>query len=332
MKKIISLLTSVLLLATLFVVPVNAETNYSRIEANATEYHVGDTVELILYIDLDKAVPTVGVNYAFDEDVLTLDEANSAWGTNGAMAQITFNGVYKAAWTNNPSFNFSTLTDGALKLSFKVNKLAEGGETELNFRVSTGFATNPDFVEDITVKLNTTCGNHTYGEWKPNDNETHIHSCTTENCGGYETADHVWNEGEETTAPTCCDTGVKTYTCTDCGAIKTEDVPATGEHVYGDWKDNGDGTHTKTCNGSNCSEFVTADHVWNEGEETTAPTCCDTGVKTYTCTDCGAIKTEDVPATGEHVYGDWKDNGDGTHTKTCNGSNCSEFVTADHVW
>lgn len=39
-------------------------------------------------------------------------------------------------------------------------------------------------------------------------------------------------------------------------------------------------------------------HSWNEGKITTAPTCENAGVKTYTCTVCNATKTEGINATG----------------------------------
>lgn len=39
-------------------------------------------------------------------------------------------------------------------------------------------------------------------------------------------------------------------------------------------------------------------HSWNEGKITTAPTCENAGVKTYTCTVCNATKTEVIDATG----------------------------------
>lgn len=39
-------------------------------------------------------------------------------------------------------------------------------------------------------------------------------------------------------------------------------------------------------------------HSWNEGKITTAPTCENAGVKTYTCTVCNAAKTEAIDATG----------------------------------
>ena len=37
-------------------------------------------------------------------------------------------------------------------------------------------------------------------------------------------------------------------------------------------------------------------------EKNVAPTCADMGTKYYKCTKCGEVKTEDIPATGEHDF------------------------------
>ena len=42
------------------------------------------------------------------------------------------------------------------------------------------------------------------------------------------------------------------------------------------------------------------DHTWDSGVVTTAPTCQETGVKTYTCTACNATRTEEIPALGHN--------------------------------
>lgn len=78
---------------------------------------------------------------------------------------------------------------------------------------------------------------------------------------------HKWNSGKITKAATCTTTGMKTYTCTSCGATRTEKIPAKG-------------------------------HKWNSGKITKAATCTATGVKTYTCTVCRKTKTEKIPALG----------------------------------
>ena len=64
--------------------------------------------------------------------------------------------------------------------------------------------------------------------------------------------------------------GVRTYTCTVCGEVKTETIPATGAHT----------------------------HKWDAGKVTTEPTETTPGVRTYTCTICGQTKNEIIPATG----------------------------------
>lgn len=80
---------------------------------------------------------------------------------------------------------------------------------------------------------------------------------------------HSWNEGEITTAPTCENAGVKTYTCTVCNETKTEALDATG-------------------------------HTPVEVPEQ-APTCTEVGHKAGTkCSVCEAILSgmEEIPATG----------------------------------
>lgn len=84
---------------------------------------------------------------------------------------------------------------------------------------------------------------------------------------------HKWDSGTVTAEPTEKDPGTMTYTCTVCGATKTEVIPATGPHT----------------------------HVWDEGTVTVAPTETTPGVRTYTCTVCGQTRTEIIPATGSAV-------------------------------
>ncbi len=61
---------------------------------------------------------------------------------------------------------------------------------------------------------------------------------------------------------------------------------------------------------------ATGEHTWNEGTATKIPNCTEPGEKEYTCNVCGTKKTEED---GEPLGHDWKvaDNGDGTHSGTC---------------
>ena len=169
-------------------------------------------------------------------------------------------------------------------------------------------------------------GNHNYGAWTKNDKENHKHTCGT--CGNVETAGHSWNSGVTTTPATCKDTGVKTYTCTVCSETKTEDVPKTTTHKYGNWTKIDDNQHKHIC--EVCSKEETANHTWNSGVITKDPTCNEKGVKTYTCSDCNATKAEDVPKTTTHTYGAWTKLNDNQHEHTC--SVCQVKEQANHSW
>lgn len=149
---------------------------------------------------------------------------------------------------------------------------------------------------------------------------------------------HNWGEGTVTTEPTCTEKGVRTFTCSECGATKTEDIEALG-HSWDEGKitteptctEKGVKTFTCTrCNITKTEEIEASGHSWDEGKITTEPTCTEKGVKTFTCTKCSQTKTEDVPATG-HDWGEWTitkeatENEEGEETREC--KNCGEKET-----
>ena len=165
---------------------------------------------------------------------------------------------------------------------------------------------------------------HEWGEWQVYDENTHRMYCDI--CHGYQEEDHDWNGGVETVSPTCYSTGVMTYTCGTCGHTKTEEIPMT-EHTWTDWAPNGDENHKRECMDENCGAVETLPHSWDDGVVTVEPSCTANGVKTYTCQTCMHTRTEDVPAT-DHEFGDWTPNNDGkTHSHFCS---CNESETADH--
>ena len=110
--------------------------------------------------------------------------------------------------------------------------------------------------------------------------------------------------------PTCTEEGWVKYGCTyesDRHATApehidewTETIPALGH----DWKDNGDANHI--CD----RDHVTAAHTYGEWTTVKEATCTAAGEEKHTCTECGHVETEVIPATGHH----WVDKGDGTHT------------------
>ena len=125
------------------------------------------------------------------------------------------------------------------------------------------------------------------------------------------TGAHVWGNGVVTTAPTETTPGVRTYTCTVCGDIREETIPATGAHDYQFTKNvaptcTDGGYDLYTCSGCGATEkrnlTDAAGHKWDGGTVTTAPTETTPGVRTYTCTVCSQTRTEAIPATGAHTH------------------------------
>ena len=125
------------------------------------------------------------------------------------------------------------------------------------------------------------------------------------------TGAHVWGNGVVTTAPTETTPGVRTFTCTVCGDIREEAIPATGAHDYRFTKTvdptcTDGGYDLYTCSGCGATErrnlTDAAGHKWDGGTVTTAPTETTPGVRTRTCTVCGDIREETIPATGAHDY------------------------------
>ena len=108
-----------------------------------------------------------------------------------------------------------------------------------------------------------------------------------------------------TQGPTCTEGKI----CEKCGA--EYDIPG---HAWGEWKPNGDGTHTRRCTNPNCNAVDTA-------------ASCG-GDSSATCTRPGTCKTCGGSYYGGHDWGEWSSAGNGTHIRSCTRSNCDAVDTA----
>ncbi|MBQ6165134.1 MAG: hypothetical protein IJK23_11725 [Clostridia bacterium] len=134
---------------------------------------------------------------------------------------------------------------------------------------------------------------HAYGKWEKVDNEKHKRVCANDP-SHVETVAHTWNAGEVKKAAGCESVGEKLFVCTGCGATKTEPIPATG-HAFGKWEKVDDETHKRVC-ANDPSHTETSGHNWDAGKVTKEAAPGVAGEKVYTCADCGATKTEVIPA------------------------------------
>ncbi len=148
---------------------------------------------------------------------------------------------------------------------------------------------------------------HKWNSTWSSDENYHYHVC--KECGNHDSdTAHNWGTGTVTVQPTCTQTGTRAFTCSVCGAAKTETEPMAAHTEEIIPAVNATCTATGLTEGKKCSvcgTILTAQatvdalgHDWNEGEVTTAPACTDTGVKTFRCDRCNAEKTEEIPANG----------------------------------
>lgn len=101
-----------------------------------------------------------------------------------------------------------------------------------------------------------------------------------------QTHTHSYN-GQVTKEASCTQPGEKTYSCA-CGAYYTESIKASG-HSFSNGKCTRCGAADSSVKTEKPAEHS---HVWNGGTVTKEPTCCEYGIKTYSCGICGASKAE----------------------------------------
>ncbi len=170
---------------------------------------------------------------------------------------------------------------------------------------------------------------HTH-KWKTEwsvDNNYHWRDCTE--CGAHDSdIAHNWGTGTVTVEPTCTKTGTRSFTCSDCGRTKTETEPMAAHTeeiipaVPATCTATGltEGKRCTVCNTVTIAQTVTAklEHSWNNGVITTQPAAGTPGIKTFTCTLCGAVKTEQIFLGAISTDVEIKENVPQTELKTSN--------------
>ena len=132
---------------------------------------------------------------------------------------------------------------------------------------------------------------HIY-EYISNGDGTHYQHCTR--CG-YKTMNQECikiNNGSD-------------YVCRYCDYVFPQRVTTTIESNGTETTSKKDDESTKVSltdtSNTSASETTVHTHTWDAGKITAAPTCTTTGIKTYTCTSCGATRTENIDKT-EHYF------------------------------
>ena len=156
---------------------------------------------------------------------------------------------------------------------------------------------------------------------------------------------HTWVAGA-VTAPTCTEDGYTTYTCSDCGGTKQDDVVAALGHNYvlsstttaPTCTSAGEGVYTCSRCGDEITDTIAIDenaHSYDSGVVTTEPTCTTAGEKLYTCQyNNEHTYTETVAALGHTIEGaEWEVttaptySSAGERVKRC--TRCNTIVTTE---
>ncbi|UKI12478.1 MAG: hypothetical protein L6V84_07235 [Oscillospiraceae bacterium] len=146
------------------------------------------------------------------------------------------------------------------------------------------------------------------GVTEPGNSETETEP---ESGAGEETAHlHAYGDWAILRAPTCTGAGERTHTCTVCGHVETESVPATGHTSVEDAAVPASCTEDGKTAGAHCAvcgdvltaqETVPALGHLSEKTEAVLPTCTQNGHGTgVRCGRCGLVLAEppEIPATG----------------------------------
>ena len=132
-------------------------------------------------------------------------------------------------------------------------------------------------------------------------------------------------------APTCTETGWEEYdTCSRCDYTTYQEIPALKHNlVHHDAKaptcteigwNEYDACQRAGCDYTTKVEIPAAGHDYTE--KVVKPTCGKGGYTLHTCKKCNDSYKDHQTKTLLHWYGEWTNNGDGTHSATCKRKDC----------
>ena len=301
MKKIITFLTSIILICTVCFVPSSAAGSGSLSMSSASGKQ-GDSVTLSINLTANPGLATMSLQVEYDTGALSLTGVSDSKLLAGADLSSVYNSPYKITWIDYSSKSDNKKTGTIASFTFKIKDNAKVGNTsvKLIFLDSYDSIYNENSFSATSGNITVNCKTHTYTAYTKVNDSTHKRTCTA--CGYEETSSHTWNEGKVTKQPPCKESGSKHFECTACKAVKDETLPKTNNHSWGSY------------------------------ETKTNPTCTAQGLQTKKCKVCGIEEEQPIPAKG-HSMGAWNKTKDPTCTqageekRSCKEKGCGHTET-----
>ncbi len=293
MKKYIAFCLS-LVMTLLCVVPVSAS-SYSMLLVGNVEAGIGDEVIVPISLDNNPGFVSMSLSVTYDTSALTLISCEYTDLISGSVHSANYTSPYKMTWENDTLTSNITKTGTIAYLTFLVSEDAKEQDYSIIVRIPTDgiLDANGNTVSassamgTITVSAEHECS---FGDWEYYSKTKHVRYCKEDDCDEKEYKNHNWNDGEIIEEPSHDVEGEIEYTCEDCGATKTTEIDPEG-HDFGDWTKYSDTHHKRTCS---CGDSETEEHNWDNGVVTKQPTATEAGIRTFTCEDCRASKTERI--------------------------------------
>lgn len=294
MKKILSMITAVMLIMSLCITASAAGT--ATVNANGS-VTVGGSIEFTVSVSGCGNASSIAVSVSYGDG---FELVSGNWLKTGSINKFdTATNKGALGGLSSPDVNgnifklvLKAKTASANAQSVSVNVIAKNGSNEIL-----------NVTPSKSVKIN--CSAHNYGECTRVDNNKHKRVCTV--CGHEETTAHTWNGGTVTKHATCKESGTKHFTCTACNATKDETIAKTNNHSWGNWNTTKQagcttpGTTTKTCSvcGKTETQQINATgHSMGAWTQSKAPTCTAAGEEKRSCSKCGHSETRALKALG----------------------------------
>ena len=310
-KSIITFLVCLFLLTDMSVFALQEGVRIPSVKAKE-----GETVRLSVILDEKITAKTIGISMKFDHSVLEFMASLSSWSVSGSMQN--FDRQKDAAlWTDSKA---TALSGELCRVAFRIKDGKKASQSKVSFSIV--FKTDDKTVATYEAEGEITADcSHDYGDWESEDNNSHSRVCKL--CNQKEFKAHNWDSGVIIKMPTKTQSGLRKFTCSDCGAQR--EIAVTYSELQGDtssnaeeagcvhkftaWSKYDDEVHIRTC--ELCGKKEYQEHSCDNGVLVKEDSDSQAVRHMYTCLICGAkhydktavsVGSGDVSSTQSHTH------------------------------